>query len=483
MKRIFLNITLLTLLAFSGHAQIFWTENFTGGGTGTTVSGFTSPNGTWANTVLGAEGAYPNIWYVSCTEGGKLVGVCGSVCATGDLGSTLHLGSNTFVGGDLGAAYFAGGCTSYTSTYGYTYTTGICAATDRRAESPVINCTTKAGISLSYYYIENGQASSDNGTVWYFNGTTWSLLEDPPKTTVCGTSQGQWAKRTVALPSSADHNPNVKIGFRWVNDEDGIGTDPSFAIDSVSLRATPPAPVASFSMTADSVCQDSCITFTSTSTMTGGTIDSFRWSIVGTPYSLPNVSPLPLCMTATVVPTGTYTMRLDVYSGAGHDTETHTFRVKPIPAPPITKAGHVLSVPTGYVSYQWYNGTAAITGATNATYTYTVSGVYKVVVDSGGCKGSSAVKNTTGVGQVDLCDGKFWVTQKGNNMLALNYDQLLTEDVNIVVSDQAGRQIISALWVAGTDEKEVRCGDIAPGLYIVRLSNTKSSAVLKWIKQ
>jgi PKD repeat protein len=34
---------------------------------------------------------------------------------------------------------------------------------------------------------------------------------------------------------SADNNPNVKIGFNWTNNDDGIGTDPSFAVDNITL--------------------------------------------------------------------------------------------------------------------------------------------------------------------------------------------------------------------------------------------------------
>jgi hypothetical protein len=431
--------------------------------------------------VLTSEGTAHNIWYVSCTEGGKIAGTCGDICATGDLGASLHLGSNSTVGGDLGAAYYTGGCTTYTTYFGSVYTSGICAATDRRAESPVINCSSKANITLSYYYIENGQSTIDNGTVWYYNGSGWSLLEDPPKTVICGGGQGVWAHRTVALPPSADHNPNVKIGFRWVNNEDGVGTDPSFAIDSVSL-STPSLPTASFTSSLDSVCQDSCITFTNTSTAPG-TIDSFRWSIVGMPYTVAGVSPLVLCATSTVVPPGTYTMRLDVYGGGGFDSATKVFKVKPRPNPVITKTGHVLSVAGTYASYQWYNNTTPITGATNATYTYTGSGIFKVVVDSGGCKGTSAVKNTVGVGTINLAENRFWTTSQSGNMVEIYCEQVPEEDMLVTVTDEAGRQVGAEKWYQNTDSKQINTTQYVPGLYIIRISNSQTSTVLKWIKQ
>jgi hypothetical protein len=41
------------------------------------------------------------------------------------------------------------------------------------------------------------------------------------------------------LPASANNNPNVRIGFRWINNDDGDATDPSFAADDVEVTGTP----------------------------------------------------------------------------------------------------------------------------------------------------------------------------------------------------------------------------------------------------
>jgi hypothetical protein len=62
-----------------------------------------------------------------------------------------------------------------------------------------------------------------------------------PKTATCGGGQGLWTAFSMTLPASADNNPNVRIGFRWVNNADGTGTDPSFAVDDIAL-----AEIASF---------------------------------------------------------------------------------------------------------------------------------------------------------------------------------------------------------------------------------------------
>ena len=235
----------------------FWTENFNSGCTSLCLANtYAGPNGAWTITNLGPamECGAPvtaNTWYVSCAEAGTGAGSCGTVCGST---ASLHVGnissspSAPFFcpAGDCGAAYDAGG---YCGLLGSTPST----KTDKRAESPTINCTGQTGISVSFNYMEFGETTLDNATLWYFDGSAWSQVDDMPKTACCGgacngTRQGQFTARTVALPASANNNPNVKIAFRWVNDDNGNGTDPSFAVDDVTLGT---APVGADSYTAE----------------------------------------------------------------------------------------------------------------------------------------------------------------------------------------------------------------------------------------
>ena len=224
-----------TILSFNLSAQVFWTEAFGAGACsgGALASAYVGPNGAWSVTNTGANGAAANNWFVSAKERGMGVGVCGAGCG-GTQNKTLHLGSTGGFFNDLGASYNETGATN---------------ATDKRAESPVINCTGQVGITLSFSYMENGQGLLDNATLWYFDGTTWTQLSDPAKTLCCasaactGFNQGLWVNYTIALPVSADNNPSVKIGFRWVNNGNGVGTDPSIAIDDVTLSTPVVLPV------------------------------------------------------------------------------------------------------------------------------------------------------------------------------------------------------------------------------------------------
>jgi hypothetical protein len=221
--------TLLVLLSFCGFAQnvAFWTENFGAGcNTGTYANGFFSlVTGVWTVSDTGPLADTPNNWFISAAENGNAVGACGTGCGNNP---TLHLGADQSpLGSDLGAAYYEG-------LNGFCGILG-CAATDRRAESPNINCSGIANISISFKYIEGGNAI-DNATLWYFDGSNWTQLADMPKTISCSNGQGQWTAFNVALPSSANNNTQVKIGFRWVNNDDGDATDPSFAVDDIVLN-------------------------------------------------------------------------------------------------------------------------------------------------------------------------------------------------------------------------------------------------------
>lgn len=224
--RFFLFIFIFQLFFFFSSAQVFWTENFNNGCIAAcSAIGYNGGNGAWAQTITGAQGADANAWFVSCAENGNAVGTCGSGCGAN---ATLHLSAkigNFICPNDCGAAYDAGGLCGLLS----------CPQTNKRIESPFINCSGQTGINLNFTYIENGQGATDNATVWYFDGTSWVQISDPAKTaTGCG-GQGIWTSTSIPLPASANNNPNVKIGFRWVNNDDGVGTDPSIAIDNVTL--------------------------------------------------------------------------------------------------------------------------------------------------------------------------------------------------------------------------------------------------------
>lgn len=230
---------MLGLLSFATRAQwTVWGEEFENSCVqGCYASAYAGPNGAWTVNYVGTNGICANRWFISCQENGGVAGSCGVGCGNNE---TLHVGNDIACvspngcffcpTGDCGAAYDAS-CPPALCVFCCSCNS---AQTSQRAESPVINLTGFTGMTLSFLYMEGGQGAIDNAEVWYFNGAAWALLGDMPKTVLCA-GQGTWTNYSVALPASANNNPNVRVGFRWVNDNDGSGADPSIAVDNVQI--------------------------------------------------------------------------------------------------------------------------------------------------------------------------------------------------------------------------------------------------------
>ncbi len=466
MKRITTILSLFLFSALSSHAQIFWVENFESGSTsGMGVSSYTGPNGAWNGASTGG-GLYANEWYVSCAEQGHITGACGDICgASSGLGATLHLGGSASFTGDMGASYLASSLS----------------VTNAAAQSPIINCSGHTGITLSFYYIENGEGTDDDGSVYYSpdGGTTWSVLLNTAKTTTCSGGQGQWGHASIALPSSANNNANVRIAFVWINDADATGTDPSYAIDSVSLSTSATTTFnASFTTSTITICEDSCITVTSTST---GTIDSVHWSAPGATVTSATTTPTTICFPTS----GSYTVHLYAHSGTNVDSASSTITVNPAPHPMVTSSGTTLTTTGVSATYQWYKNDTAIAGATSATYNYSGAyGSYYVIADSGGCKGmSNIIIHTVGVAQVSANGASYSIAQSGTDIFTLYTTQPLTADMNVQVFDATGRQLLRDEWRAGSTSGQYSITGLPTGIYIVRIGNADNSAVLKWLKR
>ena len=200
------------------------------------------------NVSTGANGADNNFWTVNANEGGVLPPGCG-VANNGN--NTLHVTSVFNPTG--GAAYDAGGLCGLL----------FCPLTNRRAESPVFSTVGRSNLTLSFNFISLGDGLLDNASVFYNSGSGWTQLVNSIKTTTCGGGQGQWTNFTIALPASCNNNPTVQIGFNWTNNDDGVGSDPSVAIDNILVTSPGAGSVCSGTQSV-TITQPSAITVTST---------------------------------------------------------------------------------------------------------------------------------------------------------------------------------------------------------------------------
>ena len=385
MKNFFTLLFTLILSATVSAQTPFWTEAFgIGCNLAQDANGVVTTNGTWTVTLTGTNESYANMWYISGKQNGKARGVCATHQCIGTSNMTLHIGAVAIPAllspADGGATYNAGGICS----------AGYCVTTDTRAESPVINCSAQpTTITLSFNYIENGDGTNDNGTVEYYNGTTWAPLVDVPKTPAGGCNTfGQWTNYSIALPADAIGNPNVKIGFRWVNDDEDYdpGMDPSFAIDSIQLSTTAVGnpPVAKITVTDTSGCAPLCPSFHDAST---GGATSWLWSFPGaTPSSSTKQNPTGICYNTSTGSPFSVTLQASNAGGPNSVTLNNYINVNPTPAQPGINQSHdtLYCVPNTYTSYQWLdsNGTPFSVNGTNAWFKMIYSGRYTVKVQN-----------------------------------------------------------------------------------------------------
>ena len=404
-------LILLSAFPFLTGAQTFWTETFNNGCTsGCLASSYTGPNGTWTLFATGSNDPLnANKWYISCAENGNGSGNCGSGCGNN---ATLHIGADDGFVLDPGAAYDAGGfCGVF-----------FCVQTDMRAESPTINCTGKTNITLKFDYMEFGDNSIDDGSVYYFDGAIWNLLVNTPKTLCCGNQtcngsiQGKWVNYSISLPASANNNPNVKIGFRWMNNDDGAGTDPSFAIDNVQLSVPGAAPNANFTASNTNICAGNCITFTDQST---GSPTTWTWSFTGgSPSSSNAQNPGTVCYNTP----GTYAVSLTVTNSNGSSTLTQNTYIT-VNAAPTANAGSNASIcngssttlnASGGTGYSWAPATGlSSTTISNPLASPTTTTTYTVTVsNASGCTATASVTvtvnplpNANAGNNVTICTG------------------------------------------------------------------------------
>jgi hypothetical protein len=145
-------------------------------------------------------------------------------------------------------------------------------------------------------------------------------------------------------------------------------------------------------------------------------------------------------------------------------------------------------------TYQWNKDAVPISGATQQTFTATVSGSYTVTVSKNGCSstsspvvitnscGSLRVKNSIQKEAIIVKDfGLYPNPSSGRFKVIINQQGLLTTNVNIQVIDRMGRTIITHVdkITNGTFNKEITMpAHVVNGIYLVRI-NTGDKLIVK----
>jgi len=219
--------------------QLFWTEDFgtavKNGDQGTFARDYKSSNGLWELNDMSPAGPKANTWFISAMEVGMGSGNCSRLFTEDDTqtNNTLHIGKKLSdvdnTKNDFSAKYWKN-----ESSF-----------TDSRIESPTIDCSGKSNVLLNFDYFCGGIAGTDYLSLYYYDGSNWSLMTTygpSENTQACNNdSKSFWrTSDSYQLPSSADNNPSIRIGFRWTNNSAIAGNTEgtSVAIDNVILSAT-----------------------------------------------------------------------------------------------------------------------------------------------------------------------------------------------------------------------------------------------------
>lgn len=370
----------LIFIAVSESSAQFWSEDFGVSACGEidTADNATTLNGNWSVTYPTTNAVDTiNRWFISSRESFMGVGNCGDGCAGGgNTNRTLHVSTNELANVDPGAVF------------------NNDSLADMIVWSDAIPLSTfnADNILLEFDYIEGGSAA-DNGTVVVGIGGTGAptLLADPPKTIgACG-NDGEWSHYEVFLDTNYNSQIQFYIGFRFVSNGDGVGNQPSFAIDNITLSDTIPDP--NFVMSADSICEGETVNFTN---LTSSLNASYFWEFgsAATPTTSLQRDPQNISFTTP----GTYVITLTATNTNGIDSVFDTLEVlscqPPVPGFVASSVnicqGQCIdffdnSIPgsfgTGQWNWQFQGGNPNVSTQQNpSNICYTTSGTYDITM-------------------------------------------------------------------------------------------------------
>jgi PKD repeat protein len=335
---------------------------------------FENPSLWTINVPSGLNEIDANLWVISDAEGGVAPGNCG-VASNGN--KTLHVGcQGTWCIGS-GAIYNTGD-----GGLGFIYAT-----TNKRAiYANTISTVGYSNLNLKFDWIGVGQLNTDYATVIYSidNGLTWSDLSAISGGSTCPNSQGLWQQSSINLPAQCLGINNLKIGFNWTNNNDAVGSDPSFAVNNIRIEA-PSAPNASINLSGSSfICAGECIGFTNTTV--GAT--NYSWDFGNGTVSNTMNPPL-VCYPVA----GNYTIQMIACNAIDCDTAYAAITVRESPQTGLNFSNGVLTSLQTNAFYQWILCplNTPVPGANAMSYTPTINAQYAVIVTlSNGCTDTSA---------------------------------------------------------------------------------------------
>jgi hypothetical protein len=184
---------------------------------------------------------------------------------------------------------------------------------------------------------------------------------------------------------------------------------------------------------------------------------------------------------SAAVPAGTYALSV-IANGIASDTVTFVYSLPVVPT--VTPAGLVLTSSAAN-TYQWYTIGAPIGGATNQSYTVTLTGYYYVcTTDLAGCSAcsDSVFVDVTGIGTLSAGSNNFNVfpnPSRGNFEIIFASDK--SSKVTFTIADELGRIVYSTalISVAGENKIKVNTKNFVKGIYFVEMITDEKNVNIK----
>lgn len=414
------------------------------------------------NTSIGTQGPAANAWVIDDFESWD--GVCGSgnLVTSGD--RTLHV----YCTGNLcslfgtGAIYNAGGFGQSTLSDKFASTTSN------------ISTVGSTGLQLKFGWRCMGQTDVDYGNVRYSidGGTNWVDL--PTKYQ----DQDAWACAVVNLPVACENISTLKLGFRWRNDNDGVGTDPTFAIDdvvltgngggvgctgSVQFNITEPAPfVPTTNLTGNvDLCQGDQLTLSATNAN--------------------NCTPL------TITSGGTYTLTCQNQAGCSGTSAPVVVTMVSDPVASFTYTQinnytvNFTSTSSNASTYNWIISDNTIGTQSNAAFNFPSEGTYTVtLIVTNSCGADTATQQVvvikTGINETAVLSAFNLYPNPANNQVTLQLNAIKPINGTVKVVTPMG-QIVAEEVVKfnGQYNKTFDIATLARGIYSIVITTEGKS--------
>ncbi|MBL4670008.1 MAG: T9SS type A sorting domain-containing protein [Flavobacteriales bacterium] len=150
----------------------------------------------------------------------------------------------------------------------------------------------------------------------------------------------------------------------------------------------------------------------------------------------------------------------------------------------VTQNNNILTANTAGATYQWLdcdNGNAAISLATNQSFTVTTNGNYAVVVTQNSCSDTSVCMNATIVGVDELEVTTVVISPNPTNGLMTISFENKNKAVNYAITTIDGRLVLEG--TTREDSIEVDLRNESNGIYFLKVNQNNTNTTYKIVKQ